>query len=217
MSAFQGFPPEAIEFLRELEANNDRDWFKANRARYDEHLIAPARALGEDLADLGRPHLFRPWNDTRFRPGPPIKEHVGLAIGYEGAGGLYVELSLDGLLIAAGLHNPTPDQVDRLRKAVDAGRTAAPLTRAITRAQDAGLQLNAPDLVRTPRGYPADHTRVELLRRRRLTVARRHEIGPWLHKPKAGIRIREELQAAAPLVRWLREHVGVAQRATTSR
>jgi hypothetical protein len=87
MSAFRGFPPEAIEFLRELEANNDRDWFKANRVRYDERLIAPARALGEDLADLGRPGLFRPWNDTRFRPGPPIKEHVGLAIGYEGAGG----------------------------------------------------------------------------------------------------------------------------------
>jgi uncharacterized protein (DUF2461 family) len=114
MSAFQGFPPEAIEFLRELEANNDRDWFKTNRARYDEHLIAPAKALGEDLADLGRPHLFRPWNDTRFRPGPPIKEHVGLAIGYEGAGGFYVELSLDGLMVAAGLHNPAPDQVDRL-------------------------------------------------------------------------------------------------------
>jgi uncharacterized protein (DUF2461 family) len=116
MPAFQGFPPEAIEFLRGLEANNDRDWFKANRARYDEHLIAPARALGEDLVDLGRPRFFRPWNDTRFRPGPPIKEQVGLAIGYEGAGGFYVELSLDGLLVAAGLHNPAPDQVDRLRR-----------------------------------------------------------------------------------------------------
>jgi uncharacterized protein (TIGR02453 family) len=215
MSAFQGFPPEAIEFLRELEANNDRDWFKANRARYDEHLIAPARALGEDLVDLGRPRLFRPWNDTRFRPGPPIKEHVGLAIGYEGAGGFYVELSLDGLLVAAGLHNPVPDQVDRLRQAVNAGRTAAPLTRAITRAQDAGLELNAPDLVRAPRGYPADHPRVELLRRRSLTVARRRKIGTWLHKPRAGAYIREELQAAAPLVRWLRDHVGVTQRAAT--
>ncbi|HSD02816.1 MAG TPA: DUF2461 family protein, partial [Gaiellales bacterium] len=82
MSAFRGFPPEALEFLRELEANNDRDWFKANRARYDEHLVAPVRALGEDLADLGRPHLFRPWNDTRFHARPPVKEHVGLAVGY---------------------------------------------------------------------------------------------------------------------------------------
>ena len=117
------WPREALEFLRELEANNDRDWFKANRERYDEFLLEPARALGEDLGDFGRPHLFRPWNNTRFRPGPPLKEHLGLAIGYAGAGGYYVELSLDGLMVAAGLYMPAPDQVDRLRRAVDQPRS----------------------------------------------------------------------------------------------
>ncbi|HYI99981.1 MAG TPA: DUF2461 domain-containing protein [Thermoleophilaceae bacterium] len=212
MTTFRGFPPEAIEFLRELEANNDRDWFKANRARYDEHIVAPVTALGEDLSDLGRPHLFRPWNDTRFHAAPPIKEQVGLAIGYEGAGGFYVELSLDGLLVAAGLHNPAPDQVDRLRRAVDAGRTASALTKAIGQARDAGLELNEPDLVRGPRGYPADHPRMDLLRRRRLTVARRDDVGAWLQRPAAGTRIRERLDAAAPLVRWLRAHVGATIR-----
>jgi uncharacterized protein (TIGR02453 family) len=208
MPAFRGFPPEALEFLRELEANNDRDWFKANRARYDEHLVAPARALGEDLADLGRTHLFRPWNDTRFHARPPIKEQLGLAVGYESAGGFYVELSLDGLLVAAGLHRPATDQLERIRRAIDAGRTAAPLTRAIGRAQKAGLTLSEPALVRAPRGYPADHPRLDLLRCKSLTVSRRHALGPWLHRPKAGRTIREELEAAAPLVRWLGEHVG---------
>ncbi len=208
MPAFRGFPPEALEFLTELEANNDRDWFKANRARYDEHVVAPALALGEDLADLGTPKLFRPWNDTRFHAAPPIKEQVGLAVGYAGAGGFYVELSLDGLLVAAGLHDPAPDQVDRLRRGIDTGPIAGSLARAIARARDAGLELNEPDLVRGPRGYPADHPRADLLRRRRLTVARRHELGAWLHRPAAGARIREGLDAAAPLVRWLRTHVG---------
>lgn len=213
MSSFRGFPLEAVEFLRELEENNDRDWFKANRARYEEHLRGPAAALGEDLADLGRAHLFRPWNDTRFRPGPPLKEHVGLALGYEGAGGYYVELSLDGLLIAAGLHDPAPDQVERLRQAVDAERSSCALERAIARACDAGLELNEPDLVRSPRGYAPDHPRAALLRRRRLTVAARHELAGWMQRPGAGARIRAELEAAAPLVRWLREHVGPTQRA----
>jgi uncharacterized protein (TIGR02453 family) len=212
MPAFRGFRPAALEFLRELEANNDRDWFKTNRARYDEHVVAPAAALGEDLADLGRPHLFRPWNDTRFHAAPPIKEHVGLAIGYEGAGGFYVELSLDGLLVAAGLHNPAPDQIDRMRRAIDATGTAASLSRAIRRAGDAGLELNEPDLKRGPRGYPVDHPRMDLLLRRRLTVARRHGLEPWLHRPSAGDRIREELDAATPLVRWLRAHVGPSER-----
>ena len=210
--AFRGFPVEAVEFLRELEANNDRDWFKANRSRYDELIVAPATALGEDLAGLGRPHLFRPWNNTRFRPGPPIKEHVGLAIGYEGAGGFYVELSLDGLRVAAGLHHPEPDQVERIRRGIDDGRSAGALTRAIRGARDAGLDLNEPDLKRAPRGYPADHPRADLMRRRRLTVSRRHDLGPWLHRPAAGKRIRSELDAAAPLVRWLRAHVGPSTR-----
>ena len=215
MSAFRGFPVAAVRFLHELEANNDRDWFKANRARYEEHLVAPTSALGDDLVDLGRPRLFRPWNDTRFRPGPPIKEHVGLAIGYEGAGGFYVELSLDGLLVAAGLHRPSSDQVERLRRAIDVKRSASKLTRAIDQARDAGLELNEPDLVRVPRGYPLDHPRVDLLRRRRLTLARRHELGPWLHRPQAGARIRHDLDAAAPLVLWLREYVGAPQHSPT--
>jgi uncharacterized protein (TIGR02453 family) len=212
-AAFRGWPREALDFLRDLEANNDRDWFKANRARYEDHLVAPTRALAEDLADLGRPHMFRPWNDTRFRPGPPIKEHVGLAIGYEGAGGYYVELSMDGLLVAAGIHMPAPDQVDRLRQAIDSPRSAANLVKALRRAGDAGLELNPPDLFRAPRGYSPDHPRLDLLRRRRLTVYRRHPLRAWLHKPEAGHRIREQLEAATPTVDWLRKHVGPSQRA----
>jgi uncharacterized protein (TIGR02453 family) len=214
MSGFRGFPPGALDFLRELEDNNDRDWFKANRRRYDELLVAPATALGEELAaaGFGRAHTFRPWNDTRFRPGPPIKEHVGLAVGYEGAGGFYVELSLDGLLVAAGLHNPAPDQIERMRRLVADGRTAAPLAKAIAGAQAAGLSLNEPDLRRAPRGYPMDHPRIDLLRRRALTVSHRHRLAGWIHRPAAGRRIRGELDAAAPLVRWLRERVGPTER-----
>ncbi len=214
MAAFRGFPAEALEFLTELEANNDRDWFKANRKRYDELLVAPATALGEDLSDLGRPKLFRPWNDTRFHAAPPIKEHLGLAVGYEGAGGFYVELSLDGLLVAAGLHNPASDQVERMRIAIDKPRTAASLRKAIGVAEAAGLELNEPDLVRGPRGYAADHPRLDLLRRRRLTVAKRQQTGRWLERPAAGKRIRDQLDAAAPLVRWLRAHVGPSERGT---
>jgi uncharacterized protein (TIGR02453 family) len=209
MPAFRGFPPGAIDFLRELEANNDRDWFKANRSRYDELLVAPAKALGEDLAPaFGRPHLFRPWNDTRFHAGPPIKEQLGLAIGYEGAGGFYVELSLDGLFVAAGLHNPAPDQVARIRRLVDDGRSAATLTQAVAAAEAAGLRLNGPELRRAPRGYPLDHPRIDLLRRKALTVSHRHPLARWIHGPAAGRRIRGELDAAVPLVSWLRERVG---------
>jgi uncharacterized protein (TIGR02453 family) len=202
------WPPEALEFLRDLEANNDRDWFKTNRGRYDAVLVEPARELAAQLAHLGEPHMFRPYNDTRFHMRPPIKEHLGVAIGRWDPGGYYVELSLDGLLVAAGLYHPDSTQLGRFRAAIDDGHRAAAFDRAVRSATAAGLGLAEPGLKRAPRGYPADHPRVERLRLKELTVHRRHPLEPWLHEPACDELIRTELEAGRPLVAWLAGHVG---------
>ena len=204
------WPPDALQFLRELEANNDRDWFKANRARYDADLVAPAKALAAGLAHLGEPHFFRPYNDTRFHARPPIKEQLGVAIGYGAAGGFYFELSLDGLLVAAGLHHASSDQLERFRAAIDDARRARGFERAVASATQAGLALAAAALKRAPRGYPPGHPRIDLLRLKELTVHRRHELAPWLHEARCGEVVRGQLEAARPLVAWLAEHVGPA-------
>ena len=156
--------------------------------------------------------MFRPYHDTRFHMRPPIKEQLGLAIGYGGAGGYYVELSLDGLLVAAGLHAPASDQLERYRAAIADGRRAAAFERAIAAARKAGLETAPPELKRAPRGYPIDHPRIERLRMKEITVYRRHELEPWLHTPRAAKRIRTELEGARPLVAWLAKHVGPSQR-----
>jgi hypothetical protein len=56
MTAFGGFPPETIRFLRELRANNRKEWFDAHRADYEAHWVAPAKAFvvgaGQQLAEL---------------------------------------------------------------------------------------------------------------------------------------------------------------------
>jgi uncharacterized protein (TIGR02453 family) len=202
------WPPEALDFLRELEDNNDRDWFKANRERYDAHLLEPARALADTLRHLGTPHFFRPYNDTRFHARPPIKEQVGVAIGYGGTGGYYFELSLDGLLLAAGLHRPSRDQLDRFRRLMDDGRRAAGFERALDKTQ---LELAEPELKRAPKGWAPDHPRIERLRLKQLAVYRRHELQPWLHTRACDERVRAELESARPLVRWLAESVGPPQ------
>src|SRR3954466_7653699 len=202
------WPPEALEFLRELEDNNDRDWFKANRARYDDHLLAPARELAGRLAHLGEARFFRPYNDTRFHMRPPIKEQLGVAVGYGGAGGFYLELSLDGLFLGGGLHHPASDQLTRFRAAIDAGRRASAFERALRPAIAAGLTPTQPELKRAPRGYPQDHPRLDRLRLKSITVFKRDELGPWLHKPQARDRIAKRLDAARPLVTWLGKHVG---------
>jgi uncharacterized protein (TIGR02453 family) len=206
------WPPEALEFLRELEANNDAEWFRAERHRYDRYLVTPARELAEKLSDLGRPHFFRPYNNLRFRPGPPLKEHLGVAIGYGAAGGYYFELSLDGLLVAAGLHQPASDQLERFRAVLDDDRKARGFERGVAIARRAGLAPPQPELRRAPRGYPPGHPRIDHLRRRQLTVSRRHPLESWLHEPACDERIRTELRAARPLVKWLAETVGPSTR-----
>ncbi len=206
------WPPEALDFLRELEDNNERDWFKANRGRYDRSLAAPARRLAERLSHLGQPHFFRPYNNLRFRPGPPLKEHIGVAIGYGAAGGYYVELSLDGLLVAAGLHRPAPDQLERFRAAIAEAPRSAVFERALARAEKAGMSLGELQLKRAPRGYPNDHPRVQRLRLKQVTVAHRHPLEPWLHRASCDERIQSQLEAARPLVRWLAETVGPSTR-----
>src|SRR3954447_4378242 len=202
------WPPEAIEFLTDLEDNNDRDWFKANRGRYDTDLVAPARELAGRLSHLGEPRFFRPYNDARFHMRPPIKEQLGVAIGYGGAGGYYVELSLDGLLVGAGLHHPASDQLERFRRAVDDGRTAAGFEKAVKSANVADLALVEPALKRAPRGYPQDHPRIDRLRLKNITVFKRRPVGPWLHKRSADELIAKQLDGARPLVGWLAKHVG---------
>ncbi|HSG46496.1 MAG TPA: DUF2461 family protein, partial [Longimicrobiales bacterium] len=68
-----GFSGETFRFLSELAANNERDWFKANRDRYDAHVRDPAvtfvLAVGERLNGIS-PHLRadpRPVGGSLFR------------------------------------------------------------------------------------------------------------------------------------------------------
>jgi uncharacterized protein (TIGR02453 family) len=201
------WPPGALDFLRELEDNNDRDWFKANRARYDEDLVRPARALAEGLSQLGPVHFFRPYNNTRFRPGPPLKEHIAFTLG-DGPAVHYVELSLDGLVLGAGLWHPERDQLERFRAAIDDGRRAGAFERTVAKARDGGLALAEPELKRAPKGYSPGHPRIERLRLKRLALYHRHPLRRWLHTRECDTRVSSELVASRPFVAWLNEHVG---------
>ncbi len=204
--------PAALEFLRELEDNNDRDWFRANRRRYDAELVEPARTLADKLSDFGEPRFFRPYRDTRFRPGPPIKEQLGVLIGHGEVGGYYFELSLDGLVVGAGLHHPAPDQLERFRAAIADQRRARGFAEAVRAAGRAGMKPLEPDLKRAPKGYPPDHPQIEWLRRKRLTVFRREQLEPWLHTPECDKRIKRALAGGRPLVSWLAKNVGPSTR-----
>ena len=83
------FSPELFAFLRELEQHNEREWFNANKARYEDDLKEPALAFIEDMAyrlpevapqlTADKRSLFRIYRDTRFaKDKTPYKTHVGI-------------------------------------------------------------------------------------------------------------------------------------------
>src|SRR5918998_456518 len=114
------FPRATLDFLTDLRANNSREWFDANRARYERDLVAPAKAFVTAAAPLldrlapgisAEPRvlgsIFRINRDTRFSPDKrPYKAHLDLWFWHgrrsDAASGLFLRLTPDELSVGAG-------------------------------------------------------------------------------------------------------------------
>src|SRR4029077_11378971 len=136
---FRGWPEEAQRFFIELELDNYKRFFDANRAVYEEIVKGPMLALIESLeSDYGPGKVFRANRDIRFsKDKSPYKTNIA---GYAGMGGRGGYLSLDarGLTVAAGRYEMTPAQLAKYRKRVAAEATGAPLAAIVAKLEKAG-------------------------------------------------------------------------------
>jgi uncharacterized protein (TIGR02453 family) len=207
---FQGFPRGAIEFLGELEANNHREWFTANKSRYEMNLKRPFEALASDLEpELGSAKVFRIYNDVRFAKGkPPYKTHGSVV--FEDRRGLvyYVHLEKDHLFVATGMHSMLPDQVRRFLDAAIDPKHGARLAKTVANAEANGLEIGGEALKTVARGYPKDHPNARFLRHKGLTTSVRYELAPWMHEPVAVDRMRDVFSRSVEVNDWLATHVG---------
>lgn len=212
-STFSGFPAEATEFFADLELDNSREFWLANKPVFERSVKAPMRALLDALdPDPGAFHVFRPNRDVRFSPDKsPYKVQHGAAATTPGGTVLYVHVSADGLFMASGCYMLARDQVARLREAIaddEAGPRLETLLKAVERK---GLEIGGgaePALKTAPRGYPKDHPRIALLRLKGL-VAHETIVDPEIVETAAALgRVRASWKAAAPMRAWLEEHVG---------
>lgn len=211
---FTGFPPEALTFFEGLEADNSKPYWQANKPRYEQAVRGPLLALlGELAPEYGDFHTFRPHKDVRFsKDKTPYKTNTGSVAEGEGGTTYYVQFSAAGLTVGSGYYAMAADQLDRFRRAVDddhRGTEVAALGAALVRA---GYTLGAINELKTaPRGYPKDHPRIELLRRKGLIAMRSFAPAPWLHTRRAKDRVVQAWRDAAPLSAWLDTHVGPSE------
>lgn len=215
------FGGELFDFLDDLRANNSKEWFAANRARYDQHVLEPALVFIEDFAPrlegISRHFraearaqggsLFRIHRDTRFsKDKSPYKTNIGIHFRHSTAKdahapGFYLHLERGSVFAGAGIWRPDGPTTQRLRDAIvedPDGWLAA------TRSPEfaARLSLWGDSLKRPPAGFDPAHPLIDELKRKDFIGMATLDEGAvtgdgFLEQ------VEETYQAAVPLVRFL--------------
>jgi uncharacterized protein (TIGR02453 family) len=175
---------ELFRYLGQLRQHNERDWFNANKERYQSQVRDPVLALittiAPKLAAISR-HLvadprpsggsmLRIYRDTRFSADKkPYKTNVGVWFALEAdkdaeAPGYYLHLEPGHVFMAAGMWHPGGDALRAIREAIVAD------PRGWKRAARSGLGHGETALKRAPRGFPPDHPLIEDVKRTSFTV-----------------------------------------------
>lgn len=215
MTGFEGFGPEVRKWFNGLEADNSREYFAATRDFFEKSIREQMEELLTELSATfgGEVKMFRQNRDVRFSSDKsPYKTNTyGVLRGSDiAAEGLYASISATGLVAGSGYHMMARDQLDRYREGVADQKHGRELAKLADRAQRSGLELWGESLATAPRGYPIDHERIELLRRKSLALGARLKFGRGIDRESGLDFVTETWRGAAPVTGWLDEHVGAS-------
>jgi uncharacterized protein (TIGR02453 family) len=201
---FSGFPREAIEFFKKLERNNKRDWFLAHKDFYERTCRQPMEQLVAELGP-GKSKISRIYRDIRFSSDKsPYKTHISA-----GAGGNYIHLSSHGLYVGTGMYMPDSARLERFRAAIAADGSGGQLARIVATLQRKGYDVATHETLKSaPKGYRADHPRIDLLRMKDIHAGKSFKPSAWLSTRKALERIKRVIVDIKPLAEWIQRHAG---------
>jgi len=208
VAGFRGWPEEFQPFFIGLQLDNSKRYFEANRRIYEESVKAPMLALLESLEpDYGPGKVFRANRDIRFsKDKSPYKTNIAANIGMGDRGG-YLSLDARGFLVATGRYMMSTEDVVKFRKKVAAEASGAALAAIVARLGKAGYELGGEELKRVPTGWPQDHPRGDLLRRKSLYVWKNFGLQPWLGSATARKHVVKVLTDAEPLNDWFHKNL----------
>ena len=219
---FDGFPKEALRFLRELKNNNSREWFAEQKDRYERQVKEPMVMLLASLAarlQVSHPDIvlepkkamYRIHRDVRFSPDKsPYKVWIAAAFTYQGFdrktdAAFYFHIMPEEFGIGGGLYAPMGDTLKNLRKAIDedpSGLHAILHDRSFKKFYGG---LTGEELMRVPHGYDKEHPEAELLRKKQFLCWATLPV-TTIHDASLVDTLTTHFSAMAPFVRWLVDH-----------
>ncbi len=180
-SSFPGFPREAVTFFRQLERNNNREWFQAHKQVFDECVKTPMErllgVLNEHLAGFApdyvsepKKSLYRIYRDTRFSADKtPYKIHIAASIWRQGlaknrSAGFYCSVNHKQVEVGGGGYLIDPDYLSLLRQHIAANEAMFRKLTGSKRVRQLLGDLQGDKLTRVPKGFSADHPAADLIR-----------------------------------------------------
>lgn len=223
--SFSGFPSDLPIFLADLRENNDKDWFAANRERYEASLAGPAKefvaAIAEPLLELSptlaaepavNKSIFRINRDTRFsKDKTPYKDHLDMMF-WDGEGrsrdcaALFVRVTSDRLYLGAGKHGFSKEELDTWREAVQT-TAGEELVGILDELRAQGFDVGGEHYKSVPRGLPKDHPRAELLKYNGLHAFREAAHPAELFEAGCIDHVVDVFRPLTPLLLWVRDNV----------
>ena len=223
----QYFSPKLFAFLKDLAENNDRDWFKAHQADYEQYVREPALDFINDFAAPLKkisPHfvadsrtvggsLFRIQRDTRFaKDKTPYKENTGVQFRHllakdVHAPGFYMNLQPGECYMGVGLWRPESKVAYKIRQHIDENQAAWKKASRGKRFTDV-YSMGGDSLVRSPKGYDDDHPLIEDLKRKDF-IASTRLTQKAVTAPDFMDTFVDNAKRATPFMRFLCEAVGL--------
>ena len=227
MSRYAQFEPRTLRFLEELRANNNREWFKEHKARYEDDVLDVALrfiiSMQDPLAEIAPRFtavptrvggsLMRVYRDTRFSKNKlPYKTNIGIQFRHEQAKdvhspGYYVHIDPDQVFIGAGMWRPDSEPLKGIRERIVA--RPAEWRRAIGgKTFKRQFDLGGERLTRPPRGFDKEHPCIEDIKRKSFIAVREFDVGDCL-KPQFQRTVETTFRTAEPFMQFLCSAVGV--------
>lgn len=214
--SFQTLVSDTRSFLAELADNNSRDWFLANKARYDSRLKGPALSLLDLVsADLGKSlgvpintKLFRPHRDVRFsKDKTPYHVHLHMLwsadLGATQPLNFFLGIAQNYISVGAGMMGFDKTTLVSWRALID-GPLGVEAVKTLEDMEASGLRIAAPELKRVPAPYDKDHPRGEFLKRKSLVVWRDFAANAFSDPPADLITTFDQINPATKLLAQLR-------------